>query len=160
MLLAQLSNKWLSTQKETWKLYMKSKTNVILFPLLCTVLWSTSLHACFQAEALSLYVVKFSLTFMESKNEVFKLHLYHSIWNKRFQVITSISNWLCVFLFLFKIPALKTLDPELIHVEIIYDNNGKCGKSSYCLYCRGKEHACAKIDYVNVMLMLITFYSR
>ncbi|KAI1238111.1 hypothetical protein IHE44_0012826 [Lamprotornis superbus] len=25
-----------------------------------------------------------------------------------------------------EIPALKTLDPELIHVEIIYDNNGKC----------------------------------
>ncbi|KAM6136095.1 lysine-specific demethylase 3A isoform 2-T2 [Phoenicopterus ruber ruber] len=28
-----------------------------------------------------------------------------------------------------EIPALKTLDPELIHVEIIYDNNGKCDKS-------------------------------
>uniref|UniRef100_A0A8C9ERQ4 Lysine-specific demethylase n=1 Tax=Pavo cristatus TaxID=9049 RepID=A0A8C9ERQ4_PAVCR len=28
-----------------------------------------------------------------------------------------------------EIPALKTLDPELIHVEIIYDNNGKCGKN-------------------------------
>ncbi|XP_009873526.1 PREDICTED: lysine-specific demethylase 3A-like, partial [Apaloderma vittatum] len=27
-----------------------------------------------------------------------------------------------------EIPALKTLDPELIHVEIIYDNNGKCDK--------------------------------
>lgn len=38
-----------------------------------------------------------------------------------------------VFLFLSKIPALKTLDPELIHVEIIYDNNGKCGKTYYCL---------------------------
>uniref|UniRef100_A0A8B9ZET1 Lysine-specific demethylase n=1 Tax=Anas platyrhynchos TaxID=8839 RepID=A0A8B9ZET1_ANAPL len=35
-----------------------------------------------------------------------------------------------------EIPALKTLDPELIHVEIIYDNNGKCGKSCYCLYFR------------------------
>ncbi|XP_025889893.1 lysine-specific demethylase 3A isoform X1 [Nothoprocta perdicaria] len=28
-----------------------------------------------------------------------------------------------------EIPALKTLDPELIHVEIIYDSNGKCDKS-------------------------------
>lgn len=28
-----------------------------------------------------------------------------------------------------EIPALKTLDPELIHVEIIYDNNGRCDKS-------------------------------
>lgn len=38
-----------------------------------------------------------------------------------------------VFPVLFKIPALKTLDPELIHVEIIYDNNGKCGKTYYFL---------------------------
>uniref|UniRef100_A0A8C4V5B2 Lysine-specific demethylase n=1 Tax=Falco tinnunculus TaxID=100819 RepID=A0A8C4V5B2_FALTI len=30
-----------------------------------------------------------------------------------------------------EIPALKTLDPELIHVEIIYDNNGKCGKTYF-----------------------------
>ncbi|XP_062480278.1 lysine-specific demethylase 3A isoform X2 [Pezoporus occidentalis] len=28
-----------------------------------------------------------------------------------------------------EIPALKTLDPELIHVEIIYDSNGKSDKS-------------------------------
>ena len=39
-----------------------------------------------------------------------------------------------VFLFLSKIPALKTLDPELIHVEIIYDNSGKCGKTYLYLY--------------------------
>ncbi|EMP32189.1 Lysine-specific demethylase 3A [Chelonia mydas] len=28
-----------------------------------------------------------------------------------------------------EIPALKTLDPELIHVEIIHDSHDKCGKS-------------------------------
>ena len=31
-------------------------------------------------------------------------------------------------LFIFKIPALKIVDPSLIHVEVVHDNFGTCGK--------------------------------
>lgn len=61
-----------------------------------------------------------------------KLSPYHHIEDKYIQIEFHLSKCL-LFPVFFKIPALKTLDPELIHVEIIYDNNGKCGKSYYFL---------------------------
>ncbi|XP_042668660.1 lysine-specific demethylase 3A isoform X2 [Centrocercus urophasianus] len=45
-----------------------------------------------------------------------------------------------------EIPALKTLDPELIHVEIIYDNNGKCDKSKRIGGVKRKSENSGSVD--------------
>lgn len=56
---------------------------------------------------------------LEHLLEVFEKHF--------FCILTFINRLLHSF---FKMPALKTLDPELIHVEIIHGDDGKCGKIS------------------------------
>lgn len=38
----------------------------------------------------------------------------------------SIFNFSSIFIF--KIPALKIVDPSLIHVEVVHDNFVTCGK--------------------------------
>lgn len=37
-------------------------------------------------------------------------------------------NFQCIC-FIFKIPALKIVDPALIHVEVVHDNFVTCGKT-------------------------------
>lgn len=46
-----------------------------------------------------------------------------------FQVLFQhFKNFQCIC-FIFKIPALKIVDPALIHVEVVHDNFVTCGKT-------------------------------